>query len=651
MKKSIIAISCICANILMAENTFTLGEILVSDTKNKVLETNKIELEKLEDTSKKDIASILDEQTGLTLISRGGRGEKAISIRGSHSSRTGVFLDGIPIYVPFDGQFDYSRILTTQLSSVQVAKGFSSSSYGVNTSAGVINLVSKKPQKEFEGSISSQINLDNSNTKSSTINSIDLGTKQDKYYIQLSGTIEDRDHYNVSNDFISTSSQSKGERQNSSAKQKSINLKVGLTPTDESEYVFGYSYLDSQKEQPIVTNSSLNNEKFWEWPKWNKDTIYFISNNKLSSGDIKFKIYKDSYDNKVLSFKDATFTGNPGHFDYEDYTLGANLEYTNHSIFDDHILKAGINYKKDSHKGEEKKVKNNGSEEFNNDKYVDEIYSIYAEDSYYVNDKLMIVTSASYDYAKPKTAITSDTQIHKDSNNAINPQIGLFYDINKDSTTRFTISRKTNLPTMKQRFSDKRGKALTNPYLDPETVMHYEVGHNIKKENLSFDTAVFYTKITDPITIVPNVSGSKGQEQNTGEERYKGLEFTLNYKLNRLDTGFNYTYLNSNKDDEEKVTEIPKHQVYIYANYALTNSFQLSANYTHKYGIIAQNGISSEYTRLNTIKLVNLNTKYIYSKNMSFNLGVDNLFDRNYEYDLGYPEMGREIYLKAKYTF
>ncbi len=59
-----------------------------------------------------------------------------------------------------------------------------------------------------------------------------------------------------------------------------------------------------------------------------------------------------------------------------------------------------------------------------------------------------------------------------------------FYDFVPNQTTRFTVARKTHLPTMKERFSDKRGKALINPDLDPEIAMHYEIGHNIKANDL-----------------------------------------------------------------------------------------------------------------------------------------------------------------------
>lgn len=47
------------------------------------------------------------------------------------------------------------------MKSRYIFSGFSSVVYGANTMAGVIDLISKKPTKEFEGDINFEFNLDN----------------------------------------------------------------------------------------------------------------------------------------------------------------------------------------------------------------------------------------------------------------------------------------------------------------------------------------------------------------------------------------------------------------------------------------------------------------------------------------------------------
>ena len=59
-----------------------------------------------------------------------------ISVRGFDSRQVPLFIDGIPVYVPYDGYVDFNRFSTADLAAIQVAKGFSSMAYGPNTLGG-----------------------------------------------------------------------------------------------------------------------------------------------------------------------------------------------------------------------------------------------------------------------------------------------------------------------------------------------------------------------------------------------------------------------------------------------------------------------------------------------------------------------------------
>ena len=83
----------------------------------------------------------------------GARNEYNLLVRGFNARRVPVFMDGIPVYVPYDGEMDLGRFTTFDLSRIDISKGASSVLYGANTMGGAINLISKKPTKPFEGSI------------------------------------------------------------------------------------------------------------------------------------------------------------------------------------------------------------------------------------------------------------------------------------------------------------------------------------------------------------------------------------------------------------------------------------------------------------------------------------------------------------------
>jgi len=646
MKKSFSCLLLLSSSLLIAEDTFTLGEISISAKQQQILDIKKVSSEELISNPEKNIAKVLDTQSGITIEHKGGREESSLMIRGLEATRTGIFIDGIPIYVPYDGNFDYSRILSTDLDSVNIAKGFSSTMFGPNTMSGVVNFVTKKPTKKFEGSISSQINFDNDFNQSQWLNTFNLGTKQDKYYLQFNGTLKNRDHWSLSDDYVSTSLQSEGERDHSDSDSKSFNLKAGYTPDNNTEYVLGMNYLNSEKSQPTVVDKDDGKKKYIDWPTWDSNSLYFIANKKYDLRDIKFKLYRTNYKNTYEEYKNGWVNLNK--LEYTDaYSLGTGLEYTEYGWSDEHTIKFALNVKKDNHEI----LRATGSESGLDDKFVEKVYSIAAEDIYEPTNRFKIITSLSYDYANPTEAITYDTVVKTKSNDAYNGQLGFFYDFKENQTTRFTIAKKTHLPTLKERFSDKKGKALINPDLVPEKATHYELGHKINFDNLEFDTALFLINVKDPIRIVDNVSGSKSQEQNTGTEEYKGFETSVKYKQDLYTLGFNYTYINIEKDDGSiVVTDVPKHSAYFFADYTPTKDLKLTANMTFKKDLILEDA-NSNYVDVSNIKVIGVNADYKFSKDVLFSVGVTNLTDENYELDLGYPEPGREYYVKLTYKF
>ncbi len=62
--------------------------------------------------------------------------------RGFTDSRpSALYVDGIPISVPYDGYVDFNRFLTSDVAEVQVARGYSSPLLGPNALGGSINMV------------------------------------------------------------------------------------------------------------------------------------------------------------------------------------------------------------------------------------------------------------------------------------------------------------------------------------------------------------------------------------------------------------------------------------------------------------------------------------------------------------------------------
>lgn len=644
MKKTIIC-STLLATLLCASQTeqFNLGTINISETKD-VNNSTEIYSDDIELQNATDISEALNNVSGVYLSNSGARAEKTISIRGFSSTRVAVFMDGIPIYVPYDGNFDYGRFTTADLSKIDVSKGFSSVKYGANTMAGVINLVSKKPTKEFEGDISVGTTFDDDFGLSQYTTALNLGTKQDKYYLQFSGSIKDRDHFDLSGDYEPTSNQGSGERIHSSSNDKKYSLKAGWTPTDDSEYAIMYSKIDAQKDQPksTITSSSLSTQREWDWPQWDKEGVYAFTDNNFGNSYLKTRWFYDQFNNYLVQYKNnsawKTFQWGSA---YDEYSYGGSAEYG--MIFSKHELVTSLNYKYDSHKGyDEKDIKN--------EDYANKTTSLAVEDTYSLTNSLSLVTGVSYDRLTDDNIWKSNVSYDKaDNMDSLNPQIGLFYDINDKQKVSFTVSQKTHFPTMKERYSTGMGTALANPDLEEERVVHYEVSYaNMLTSNFDVKTNLFVSEYEDAIQSV--YIGGLSQNQNIGDFRHKGVELELNSYFDKFSSGLNYTYIDieDKNDSEYKKTGVPKQAFFAYAKYDIIKNLAVYANIKHELDTY----LSYSNNTYDKSDFTTVNTKLMYTyKDVSFEAGVKNLLDENYYYSLGYYEPGREYFLNMKYSF
>src|SRR5215216_6445043 len=137
------------------DSSKTLDNVVVTATKypTKLSNTGKaisvITREQIEKSTGKDLAQVLNEQTGITVsgaFSNPGK-DKSIFLRGATSYYTLILLDGIPLNDPSGtgGTFDIRLIPLEQIERIEILKGSQSTLYGSNAIAGVINIISKKP--------------------------------------------------------------------------------------------------------------------------------------------------------------------------------------------------------------------------------------------------------------------------------------------------------------------------------------------------------------------------------------------------------------------------------------------------------------------------------------------------------------------------
>ena len=114
--------------------------------------------------NKRTLAGILKTVPGLLVEEQGGPGGlTAVSIRGGEANFTLVLLDGVPVNDPTNsrgGSFDFANLNTSLVDRIEVVRGAQSAVYGSDAVAGVINIITRRPQVGHEQSLSVEVGED-----------------------------------------------------------------------------------------------------------------------------------------------------------------------------------------------------------------------------------------------------------------------------------------------------------------------------------------------------------------------------------------------------------------------------------------------------------------------------------------------------------
>ncbi len=687
MKK--VLVLCFFASILMAclpvvwaeeatkeQSIFTLGEIEVTgETERYRTPVDRVDAEEMENFNRKTLPEALSLVPGVTVTNVGSRNEKVVYVRGFDQRRVPVFQDGVPIYVPYDRNFDYGRFFTTDLSQIVVSKGFTSVLYGPNTMGGAINLVTLKPQKPFEGSVGV-----GAGSGGMYYGYANVGTNQKKWYLQAGGSYFNQDSFPLPHSFTDTAIESGRNRKNAYSEDMRANFKIGFTPLEGHEYAFGYINQQGEKGQPPDVNGT-SSSSYWQWPRWNKESYYLTTNTPLGDKTyVKTRLFYDKFDNILDFFTDDTYTTLKDSFGqrsfYDDYTIGGSLE-AGTTLIPRNNLKFAFHYKRDSHSGRNRiqQVTVSGTTYTVKppwDRSDTVTTSFGLEDTIDITKKFYTIAGVSYDtlygLRSNKWVYNSSTtptfhDFETNTEHSWNPQLGLFYKLSDTGKLRATIEKKTRFPSLKEKYSwglpSRKGTSIENPELKPEEAINYEIGYeDLFFGKIRFGASLFRNDITDAIWSVSWTEGSTkyNQYQNIGKVRQYGAEVQATVAItNNFEYGMSYTYLDWRNEAGDatikgyKLTDVPNHKFFTYVQYAtplkgLSLLASMECN-SRRYGS------TDGTTEGDAFELVNAKAAYTIKQGVTVEAGINNLFDRKYELSDGYPEPGRTLFANLRYKF
>ncbi|KIM11950.1 MAG: hypothetical protein KU37_03630 [Sulfuricurvum sp. PC08-66] len=668
MKKSLFLTLGAIASTVMAQEAFSLGEITVTGTQTYTQPfTDTIDADAIALRSTPTLAEALEKASGVTFYRQGGRAESNIFIRGFDSRRIGVFIDGVPVYVPYDGNIDYSRFLTANVATIDIAKGFSPTAFGANTMGGVINVVSKKPTKALEANAYAQTNLDSAGALASYAYGASIGSRlPNNLYTQMAFNVIMRDHFRLPDSFepiyySGKTTQEKGNRVNSDTQDMQANFKVGYL-MDEGEVALGYHYQTAQKSQPPIVDYLGGQLKFWDWPQWDKQSLFVAGEHALLGGKLKATLYWDSFDNKLNGYKDANLSiiGSNGDgkttakssmqfkSNYQESTYGARAHYTVGWGASTTTLSA--NYKTDSHKGYDLNITTDVASL--SDAFEDTTLSIGVDEEYRFGNHFALLAGASYDARLAGKVVYANASMSATPApaSALNPQAALVANLAEAHTLRISSAQKSYFPSMKDRYSYRLGMGLPNPALLPEKTTHNELSYHGKLfEGFSLNGALFYSVVENAIESV-EINSTVKQNQNIGTFVHAGAELEAAWEWEMLRTGANFSTVTITSNDiNAHQIGIPTQSADIYAQVTWGNVAVVGSAYGQMghYGQLAD----SSYVRLSGFVVADAKVVYTPLEALTVEAGIKNLTDALYYYDDSYPEAGREYFARLGYVY
>ncbi|WP_226936205.1 TonB-dependent receptor plug domain-containing protein [Pseudogemmobacter faecipullorum] len=623
-------------------------------------------------------------QPGVSAISSGGgsRNEREIFVRGFDRWHVPLSIDGIRVFLPADNRLDYGRFLVPDLAEVQVQKSYVSVINGPGGMGGAINLVTRKPEKPFEGEARLGAEAGNRGDVTGRNGYLSFGTRQESWYAQISYMRRDSDGFYLSRDFAPNPAypyQDEGLRRDSGTDDSRLNLKFGYTPNATDEYVLSYTRQEGSKSAPYSTRLPVSGfpgsgggstQRDWTWPEWDISSLAFYSHTALGTGTLKTRVYYNTFDNILSAWDDASHQvqslGRAFNSVYDDHSVGASLEYG--LTTGAHDLKFATHLRRDVH--EETNYARPDHPTLSridpSERSIEETLSFAVEDTWRIRDDLRLVAGLSYESAEVKEAKRSSlsTGYAPLSVDALNWQMAVIQEAGNGGEYHASLSSRTAFPTLFHRYSTSFGTMVPNPDLKPERATNFELGYKGDLGPVAVEGALFYSEVRDLIQTI-EISSSPtvlSQRQNLAKARYAGFEIAATADLTgTLALQVNYTWLDLSVKDPvtngARITDIPQHKAYVKLDWQASEKLTLSPSlelYSSRWSdpaIGSGDRNNPIYSNMSGFALANLDGSWQASEQAALYFGIRNLFDRDYAVTEGFPEAGRNFYLTAQMKF
>ncbi|MBW2646680.1 MAG: TonB-dependent receptor [Deltaproteobacteria bacterium] len=509
---------------------YQLGEIVVTATRAETprqdiaANITVVTREDIEKMPVSNAAEVLQYIPGVYVEFGAGLGsDTTASIQGSSTRHVAVYQDGVPLNQLLNPRTNLSYIPIDTIDRIEIYKGAASSAWG-SALGGVINIITKEPDKTkpFSADVRTSYGEHRTSKSRGTVS----GTKDGFGYL-LSLTHDESDGFIDYTEY----------------KQDAVYAKLNYELGTASRLNFAYSYDKGESEDPVPNWPSL-------WDDIDQRRSYQRLLFETSPADnLTFTLEgrHHQFDSSVI---DIFFDGSDPEIynDYEDEIWGVSAR-VNHTSGATNTLNLGFD------------------EDWGRFDYLSEVWgsdldghtrnwAAYANDTLTVGD-ISLNAGLRYDD-------------NRDFGGKFSPSCGVVYRIAEyNALVRAQVAKGFSAPDPNE--------LSTNPNLDPEIAINYQLGVEIQPiKFLRLEVNAFRAEVDDLI----DWNSDTGRYENIDEVTRRGVEGSISANFDfglRLAFGGSYVHV-TDEETNTAINDIPR------------KTFNVSAAYTYKWMTHSING-------------------------------------------------------------
>jgi len=585
-----------------------------------------IDAQQISQGAYKDVVDVLAHVPGV--FATGGASGKDISIRGMPSKYTLLLVDGRPqssreSQPNGGGGLDQEWLPPLQsIEQIEVIRGPMSTLYGSNAMGGVVNIITKKVNDNWQGSLRTQVSIPEDSQYGKA--------RQGELY--LSGPVI----------------------------QDKLNLTFGARylEQDEDDVARGTPEKALQNYHAKV-NYLLSNNHDFELAMMHSEQTRTSRVGHSAAGSAR----SDSEtDNDKTSF---SITHHGQWEEVEDTTdlqhettrnNGRDIEITN-TVFDsrwvlpsdEHITTLGVGA---SHAS---LIDNDTNDTSDLNSLSNDQYSVYAEDEWFLADSVTLTTGARLDKNE-----------HYDAE--VSPRVFANWYLDPQWVIKAGIATGYRAPELRQMTPEwgqesRGGDIYGNSDLQAETSLSKEIGVTYQNADFTATATLFDNRFDDKIITTDCPSSLCSDEDaryytNVDKAKTQGFELSAKNRLtNTLEAHLTYTYTKSEQlsgDNKGKpLTQMPLHLFAASLDWQVNDQLKSWVTYEFRGKESQDTGLSSNTeTQAPSYSMIDLGLQYHLSEHFILQAGIDNATDETFSFDeYGFVDASRTYWGSAEYRF